>query len=79
MQPSNQTDHIALLALTMVGVLVKRLNELAQLDADTAKHLHLLVEGVRKHAQSAGLTDLKILFDNLDRALAAHPTPATAG
>ena len=33
-------------------------------------HLHRLVNGVRTHAQTAGLTDLRILFDNIDRTLA---------
>jgi hypothetical protein len=69
MNPENQTDHIALLALTMSGVLIKRLNELGQLDEATARHLHRLVDGVRRHARSRDLTDLNVLFDNLDDAL----------
>jgi len=69
MQPENQTDHIALLSLMMVGVLTKRLLEVGQLDAATARHLHMLVTSVRKHAGTRGLKDLDILFDNVDRAL----------
>lgn len=72
MQPENQTDHVALLSLMMVGVLTKRLVEVGQLDAGTAQHLHKLVGGVRAHAKSRGLSDLNILFDNIDRALASH-------
>ena len=69
MQLENQTDHIAILALMMVGVLTRRLNEVGHLDDATARQLHLLVEGVRKHAKHAGLTDLNILFDNVERSL----------
>jgi hypothetical protein len=78
MNPENQTDHIALLALTISGVLMKRLNELGQLDEDTSRHLRQLVKGVRTHAKSRNLTDLNVLFDNIDSALAgeAVPTPA---
>ena len=78
MNPENQTDHIALLALTISGVLMKRLNELGQLDEATSRHLHQLVKGVRTHAKSRNLTDLNVLFDNIDSALsaAAVPTPA---
>lgn len=72
MNPENQTDHIALLALTISGILIKRLNELGQLDEATARHLHLLVDGVRTHARSRNLTDLNVLFDNLDDALGAN-------
>ena len=78
MNPENQTDHIALLALTISGILMKRLNELGQLDEATARHLHQLVKGVRTHARSRNLTDLNVLFDNIDAALGgeAVPTPA---
>ena len=69
MQPETETDHIALLALTISGVLVQRLNEVGQLDDVTRRHLHQLVSGVRTHAERRGLGDLRILFDNLERAL----------
>lgn len=69
MQPENQTDHIALLALMICGTLIKRLNELGQLDQATAHQLHRLVTTVGVHAKSHHLTDLNILFDNIDRAL----------
>jgi hypothetical protein len=69
MSPENQTDHIALLALTISGVLIKRLNELGQLDEPTSRHLAQLVKGVRTHARSRNLTDLNVLFDNIDSAL----------
>ena len=70
MELKDQTDHIALLSLMMVGVLTKRLNEVGQIDAATAEHLHKLVQGVRIHARHAGITDMNILFDNLDKSLA---------
>jgi hypothetical protein len=70
MQPQNQTDHIAILSLMMVGVLTKRMKELGQLDDETAKHLHKLVRSVRSHAASNGIEDLNILFNNIDNALA---------
>jgi hypothetical protein len=69
MQPENQTDHIALLALMICGALIKRLNELGQLDHATAHHLHGLVNTVGVHARTRHLKDLNILFDNIDRAL----------
>lgn len=69
MQPQNQTDHIALLALMLVGVLIRRLEELGQLDDPTAHMVQKLVEGVRIHAKGAGLKDLDILFDNIERKL----------
>jgi hypothetical protein len=69
MQPENQTDHIALLALMISGTLIKRLDDVGQLDEDTVRLLHRLVEGVRLHAKNAGLSDLDILFDNVDRSL----------
>lgn len=72
MQLENQTDHIAILALMMVGVLSKRLGELGQLDDATAHHLHRLVAGVQKHAKNTGIQDLNVLFDNIDRTLAAQ-------
>jgi hypothetical protein len=37
MQVESQTDHIAMLALMMVGVLIKRLDAVGQLD-DGTKH-----------------------------------------
>lgn len=69
MQLENQTDHVAMLALMLVGVLIKRLEETDQLDAATERKLHRLVGAVRTHAENGGLSDLHILFDNLDRAL----------
>lgn len=70
MELRDQTDHIALLSLMMVGVLTKRLIEVDQLDKATAEELHKLVHGVRIHAKNAGLTDLNILFDNIEKSLA---------
>lgn len=72
MQLENQTDHIAILSLMMMGVLTKRLGELGYLDDPTARHLHQLVVGVQKHAKNLGLTDLNILFENIDRTLATQ-------
>jgi hypothetical protein len=72
MQLENKTDHIAILALMMVGILTKRLGETGQLDDATSRQLHSLVAGVRKHAKSAGLNDLQYLFDNIDRKLDAQ-------
>lgn len=69
MQLENQTDHIAILALMMVGVLVRRLQQVGQLDETTSRQLLQLVDGVRKHAKLSGITDLHILFDNLDSSL----------
>jgi len=69
MQPESQTDHIALLALMLCGTLIKRLNDLGQLDRATAHQLHGLVIAVGAHAKTRDLTDLNILFDNIDRAL----------
>ena len=74
MQPESQTDHIALLSLMLVGTLIKRLEEVGQLDDATAHQIHRLVDTVRIHAKSSGLTDLKILFDNIDRALGDRRT-----
>jgi hypothetical protein len=69
MQLNNQTDHIAILALMMAGILIKRLDQTGHLDEPTAEHLHRLVLGVRAHAKHAGLTDLNVLFDNIDNSL----------
>lgn len=69
MQLENQTDHIAILSLMLVGVLIRRLDEVGHLDDATAQNLHQLVRGVRTHAKNSGLTDLNILFDNIDRSL----------
>ncbi|WP_041558315.1 hypothetical protein [Novosphingobium sp. PP1Y] len=69
MELKNQTDHIALLSLTMVGLLIKRLDELDQLDEPTRKHLHKLIDGVRRHADNHGIGELKVLFDNIDKSL----------
>jgi hypothetical protein len=69
MELANQSDHVAMLALMISGVLIQRLDQIGQLDEATAKHLHKLVAGVRTHAKLRGLNDLNILFDNVDRAL----------
>lgn len=69
MQPQDQTDHIAILSLMMVGTLTKRMKELGHLDDETAGHMHQLVKSVRGHAQVSGIKDLDILFDNIDKAL----------
>ena len=69
MELKSQTDHIALLSLTMVGLLIKRLDDLRQLDDATRRHLHRLIDGVRGHADNHGLNDLKVLFDNIDKSL----------
>ena len=69
MELNDQSDHIALLSLMIVGVLTKRLIQLDQLDRETAEHIHRLVQGVRIHARNAGMTDLNVLFDNIDKAL----------
>ena len=69
MEPIDQTDHIAILSLMMVGLLARRLKELGQLDDATASHLHRLVNSVRVHARSRGIADLEVLFENVDRAL----------
>ncbi len=74
MDLENQSDHIALLALMISGVLIQRLDQIGELDEATATHLHRLVSGVRTHAKSRGLTDLNVLFDNLDRTL-GHKLP----
>ena len=78
MEPENQTDHIALLALMICGMLIKRLDELGHLDDATARRLHRLVETVRTHAKRHNAADLKILFDNIDLSL-GDKRPATAG
>ena len=72
MELKNQSDHIALLSLMIVGVLTKRLIQIDQLDKETSEHIHRLVQGVRIHAKNAGLTDLNILFDNIDKTLEEH-------
>ena len=69
MELQDQTDHIAILSLMMVGVLTKRMKELGQLDDDTSAHLHRLVSTVREHANAAGIIDLKVLFDNIDKSM----------
>lgn len=69
MQPENQTDHIALLSLMICGTLIKRLNELHQIDEPTAHRLHQLVKTVRTHAESHDIHDLRILFENIDLSL----------
>lgn len=69
MQPVNQTDHIAILSLMMVGVLTKRLSDLGHLDEETHRHLHKLVNSVRDHADAMGIDDLHALFKKIDSAL----------
>ena len=76
MELKDQSDHIALLSLMLVGVLTKRLTEIGQLDDQTAAHIHKLVQGVRIHAQHAGLADLNVLFDNIDNSLEKQRTAA---
>lgn len=71
MEVTNQTDHIALLSLMMVRVLAKRLNDLDLLDEETRQHLGRLLQGVRTHAGNRGIDDLRILFDNVEKAVAA--------
>lgn len=70
MELKNQADHMAILSLMMVGVLTKRLIDVGQMDKVTAEHLHKLVQGVRIHAKSVGVTDLNSLFDSIDTKLA---------
>ena len=77
MQVESQTDHIAMLALMMVGVLIKRLDDVGQLDEVTKHHLHKLATAVRTHAENAGHDDLHMLFANIDRALGKAPTAAS--
>ena len=72
MELKDQTDHIALLSLMLVGVLTKRLVEVGQLDDETSAQIHKLVQGVRLHAKNAGMTDLNVLFDNIDQTLKKH-------
>ncbi len=69
MQPQDQTDHIAMLSLMMVGVLTRRMKALGQLDPETERHLHKLVKSVREHASLSGVEDLNTLFDNIDKSL----------
>ena len=69
MQPQDQTDHIAILSLMMVGVLTRRMKALGQLDDETERHLHRLVKTVREHASLTGIDDINALFDNIDKAL----------
>ena len=69
MELANQSDHMALLALMISGVLIQRLDQIGQLDEETARRLHKLVVGVRIHAKSRGLTDLNTLLDNVDHVL----------
>ena len=69
MQLKDQADHVALLSLMIVGQLTKRLIDIDQLDLETAENIHRLVQGVRIHARNAGLADLNVLFDNIDRTL----------
>ena len=79
MELRNQSDHVALLSLMLVGVLTKRLTETGQLDEETSDQIHRLVHGVRIHARHAGLEDLDVLFDNVDRALEKHKTQMQVG
>lgn len=74
MKLENQSDHIALLALMLAGALTKRLAETGQLDDHTTAHIHKLVHGVRTHARHAKLTDLDVLFDNIDNTLEKRRT-----
>lgn len=74
MRLENQSDHVALLALMLVGTLTRRLVEIGQLDDRTAEHIHRLVQGVRIHAKHASLTDLDVLFDNIENSLETRRT-----
>jgi hypothetical protein len=76
MELKDQSDHVALLSLMLVGVLTKRLTETGQLDQATTEQIHRLVEGVRIHARHAGLSDLNVLFDNVELALLKHKEEA---
>jgi hypothetical protein len=78
MELKDQADHIALLSLMIVGVLTKRMVQLEQLDTETAEHIHRLVQGVRIHAKNAGMSDLNILFDNIDKSLEEQRAQAAA-
>lgn len=69
MQLQNQTDHVAILSLMLVGTLIERLDKVGQLDGTTENRLHSLVEGVRIHAKHSGINDLNILFDNIEGKL----------
>lgn len=69
MQPQDQTDHIAILSLMMTGVLARRMNQLDQLDEETASHLRKLVKSVREHAKMSGIGDLDVLFDNIIKSV----------
>ena len=69
MQPVDQTDHIAILSLMMVGLLARRMKQLGQLDPETTGHLHRLVKSVGVHARASGIEDLQVLFDNVEKAL----------
>ncbi|MEO6091896.1 MAG: hypothetical protein ABIT04_02065 [Novosphingobium sp.] len=78
MEPETQTDHIALLALMICGTLIKRLDDIGQLDEPTGRRLHHLVNAVRTHANSHNAADLKILFDNIDLSLGDKGARAAA-
>jgi hypothetical protein len=78
MELKDQSDHVALLSLMIVGVLTKRLIQLGQLDSETAEHIHRLVQGVRIHAGNAGMDDLNVLFDNIDKVLEEQRAQLTA-
>jgi len=69
MELKDQADHVALLSLMIVGRLTKRLIETGHLDRETAEQIHRLVQGVRIHAKNSGLTDLNVLFDNVEKSL----------
>ncbi len=71
MQPQNPTDHIALLALMITGVLIRRLSALGHLDDETSRHLHHLVLSVRTHAKAGDIRELNTLLDNIDKSLEA--------
>ena len=79
MELKDQSDHVALLSLMLVGVLTKRMTETGQLEDETAGQIHRLVQGVRIHARHAGLEDLDVLFDNVDRALERQKAQSRAG
>lgn len=78
MKLENQSDHVALLSLMLVGTLTKRLAEIGHLDDHTTEHIHRLVQGVRIHAKHASLPDLNVLFDNIENSLESRRTSATS-
>jgi len=67
MEPQTPTDHIALMALMMVRILCRRMNDLGLLDIDTRRHIVGLAKVMRSHAESEKV-DISVLLDNLIKA-----------